>query len=160
MDQEADFLSHCPPATRCIRITGRLSAPGFSALPTEYFPGTSPQTMPGRNTCSRLAEQGGDRPLDLLMFWCDLFAAVAAPDRELWRQVNVALAGKHSHPALSRRLCAVECSRGQLPQFAGVRLGRGAGRGSPAGIGFILRSRLPCWPGGFPLNARRPRWKS
>ena len=101
-DQEADFLTQLPPGRLgCTRMTGRLSAPNFSAFSTDYFPGTSPHDDAGlEHLFHDWLNKDATTPLESLSLWCELSAAVPAPHLEVWRQINVALAGKNIRTTL------------------------------------------------------------
>jgi hypothetical protein len=101
-DQEADFLAQLPPGKLgCTRMTGRLSAPNFSAFSTDYFPGTSPHDDAGlEHLFHDWLNKDATVPLESLTLWCELSATVPATQLEMWRQINFALAGKNIHTTL------------------------------------------------------------
>jgi len=134
-DKEADFLAQLPAnKLGCIRMTGRISTPKLSAFATDYFPGVSPYDDAG---LEHLFHDwlGSDEPVPLesLTGWSELSAAVDAPDREAWRQISSALAGKSVRTTLyhgdfapwnvrvvnSRNLQTFDWERGRLQGIPG-----------------------------------------
>ncbi len=131
-DREADCLAELPPGKLgCTRMTGRLSAPNFSAFSMDYFPGTSPYDDAGlEHLFHDWLNKDATVPLESLTLWRELSAAVASsPLGSVAANPLRAGGKKHPHHALSRRLCAMERSRDQFPQFAGLRLGTRQPRG-------------------------------
>jgi hypothetical protein len=101
-DREADFLTQLPPGKLgCTRMTGRLSAPNFSAFSTDYFPGTSPYDDAGlEHLFHDWLNKEATVPLESLPLWRELSNAAPAPHLKMWRQINFALAGKNIRTTL------------------------------------------------------------
>jgi hypothetical protein len=134
-DQEADFLAQLPSGKLgCTRMTGRLSAPNFSAFSMDYFSGTSPYDDAGlEHLFHDWLNKDTTAPLESLAPWRELSAAVAPPHLEVWRQINFALAGKNIRTTLyhgdfapwnvrvinSRNLQVFDWERGSLQGIPG-----------------------------------------
>ena len=134
-DREADILAQLPPGKLgCIRMVGRLSTPELSAFATDYFPGTSPYDDAGlEHLFHDWLNPDAPVPLDSMADWHELAAAVTASDREPWRQINSALAGKTIRTTLhhgdfapwnvrivnSRNLQTFDWERGRLQGIPG-----------------------------------------
>ena len=134
-DKEADFLAQLPagkPGGVC--LTGRISTPDLSAFSMDYFPGTSPHDDAGLEQLFHDWVNTDELvPLESLPSWLALSAAVAAPNLDVWRQINLALAGKTVHTTLyhgdftpwnvrvvsSRNLQAFDWERGSVNGIPG-----------------------------------------
>jgi hypothetical protein len=101
INDEADFLVQLPPGKLgCVRLTGRLATPDFSAFSTDYFPGTSPHDDAGLEHLFHDWLNSGTVPLESLPVWRNLSDAIAAPDLEAWREIKSTLAGKNVRTTL------------------------------------------------------------
>ena len=95
-EREADFLEKLPANTLgCIRLTGRLSTPHFSAFATAYFPGQSPEDDAGLETLFHSwINPGPEMAVENLDSWQELETVVASASPAAWQALRPALAGK------------------------------------------------------------------
>ena len=101
-DREAALLEKLPANTPgCIRMTGRMTTPKWSAFATDYFPGDTPHDDAGMEVLFHSwVNSGPAEAIETLDIWHELETKVAVAAPAGWLVLRAALVGKRIRSTL------------------------------------------------------------